>query len=58
MTPIDDQQLGGILMKIVQEIIYAAFLMSIFFKWYKNEQDNADEITQKALDDLKVQANL
>ncbi len=58
MTPIDDQQLGGILMKIVQEIIYAAFLMSIFFKWYKNEQDNADEITQKALDDLKVQADL
>ncbi|MFJ7825078.1 cytochrome c oxidase assembly factor CtaG [Psychrobacillus sp. NPDC096623] len=58
MTPLADQQLGGILMKIVQEIIYAVFLMSIFFKWYKNEQDNADEITQKALDDLKVQANL
>ena len=58
MTPIDDQQLGGILMKIVQEIIYAVFLMSIFFKWYKNEQDNAEEITQKALDDLKVQSNL
>ena len=58
MTPIDDQQLGGILMKIVQEIIYAVFLISIFFKWFKNEQDNAEEITQKALDDLKVQANL
>lgn len=58
MTPIADQQLGGILMKIVQEIIYAVFLMSIFFKWYKNEQDNAEEITQKALDDLKVQARL
>lgn len=58
MTPLADQQLGGILMKIVQEIIYAVFLMSIFFKWYKNEQDNAEEITQKALDDLKVQANL
>ncbi|WP_277585764.1 cytochrome c oxidase assembly factor CtaG [Psychrobacillus antarcticus] len=58
MSPLDDQQLGGILMKIVQEIIYAVFLMSIFSKWYKNEQDNAEEITQKALDDLKVQANL
>lgn len=58
MTPLADQQLGGILMKIVQEIIYAVFLMSIFSKWYKNEQDNAEEITQKALDDLKVQANL
>jgi len=58
MTPLDDQQLGGILMKIVQEIIYAVFLISIFFKWYKNEQDNAEEITQKALDDLKIQSNL
>lgn len=58
MTPIADQQLGGVLMKIVQEIIYAVFLMSIFFKWYKNEQDNAEEITQKALDDLKVQARI
>lgn len=58
MTPLADQQLGGILMKIVQEIIYAVFLISIFFKWYKNEVENADEITQKALDDLQVQAKL
>lgn len=58
LDPLEDQQLGGIVMKIIQEIIYAAFLFSIFFAWYKNEQDNADEITQKALDDLKVQAKL
>ena len=58
MTPLADQQLGGILMKIIQEIIYAVFLGSIFFKWYKNEQDNAEEITQKALDDLQFQAKL
>ncbi|MEK4484989.1 cytochrome c oxidase assembly factor CtaG [Psychrobacillus sp. FSL H8-0484] len=58
MAPVEDQQLGGIIMKVIQEIIYAAFLFSIFFKWFKNEQDNADEITQKALDDLKLQAKL
>ncbi len=56
MTPHADQQLGGILMKIIQELIYAVFLASIFFKWSKTEQDNADAITQKALDDLKIQA--
>ncbi len=58
MTPHADQQLGGILMKIIQELIYAVILGSIFFKWSKTEQDNADAITQKALDDLKVQAKL
>ncbi|WP_144509393.1 cytochrome c oxidase assembly factor CtaG [Bacillus sp. FJAT-22090] len=56
MSPEADQQLGGILMKIIQEIIYAVVLSSIFFKWFKSEQENADEITQKALDELKVQA--
>ena len=58
MAPLEDQQLGGIVMKIIQEIIYAVFLFSIFFKWFRNEQENADEITQKALDDLQVQAKL
>lgn len=44
-----DQQLGGILMKVIQEIIYVAVLGRVFIKWYKDEQDNAEEITQKAL---------
>ncbi len=36
-------------MKIVQEIIYAVFLGKFFITWFKNERDNADEITQKAI---------
>ena len=56
MAPLADQQLGGIVMKIIQEIIYAVFLASIFFKWYRSEQEHADEITEKALADLQVQA--
>jgi len=58
MTALADQQLGGILMKIIQEVIYGVVLGSIFFKWYKNEQDNAEEITQNALDELQFQSKL
>lgn len=32
---VEDQQLGGILMKITQEIVYGFILANIFFKWFK-----------------------
>lgn len=51
MPPIEDQQLGGVIMKIIQEIIYGVLLAMIFFQWYKSEQENADEITKQALAD-------
>lgn len=44
-----DQQLGGVIMKVLQEIIYAVFLYKFFMSWYRNEKLNADEITEKAL---------
>lgn len=43
LTPLDDQQLGGIIMKIVQEIVYGVSLSIIFFSWYRKER-NKDEI--------------
>lgn len=49
MPPVDDQQLGGVIMKIIQEIIYGVLLAMVFFQWYKSEQDNAEEITNNAL---------
>lgn len=49
MSAIDDQQLGGTLMKIIQEIIFAVLLFSVFVKWYRKEQRNADDITEKSL---------
>jgi putative membrane protein len=49
ISTIYDQQLGGIIMKLVQEIIYAVFLGKFFYDWYKNERDNADDITEKAI---------
>jgi len=49
MPTLVDQQLGGIIMKVFQEIIYVGVLGSIFIKWHREEQDNAEEITANAL---------
>ncbi len=38
LSLIDDQQLGGVVMKIIQEIVYGIVLAQVFFKWYKDEQ--------------------
>jgi putative membrane protein len=46
MPTLYDQQLGGILMKVIQEIIYVVVIGKIFIKWYKEEQNNAEEITR------------
>ncbi|WP_394189467.1 cytochrome c oxidase assembly factor CtaG [Paenisporosarcina quisquiliarum] len=54
LSPVDDQQLGGIIMKIIQEVIYGVVLAMIFFEWYKSEKDNAEEITNKALLDRQA----
>lgn len=39
MSLIHDQQLGGVIMKIIQEIVYGIVLAQIFFAWYKKEQE-------------------
>lgn len=49
MSPINDQQLGGVLMKILQELIFGIILCKVFFEWYRNDRENADQITQEAL---------
>jgi putative membrane protein len=56
MPIMEDQQLGGIIMKIIQEIIYGVILAIVFFQWYRSEQENADEITQQALMDRQAYA--
>ncbi|MDP4085691.1 MAG: cytochrome c oxidase assembly factor CtaG [Bacillota bacterium] len=38
MSLIHDQQLGGVLMKIMQEIIYGLILGRVFFEWYRKDQ--------------------
>ena len=49
MSTIEDQRLGGVIMKIIQEVIYGVLLAMVFFEWYKSEQENAEEITNNAL---------
>ncbi|MEF3313723.1 cytochrome c oxidase assembly factor CtaG [Paenibacillus sp. GYB004] len=38
----EDQQLGGVIMKIMQEITYGAALAYIFFNWYVRERRKDD----------------
>lgn len=40
--PQEDQQLGGVIMKIMQEITYGAALAYIFFSWYSRERAKDD----------------
>jgi putative membrane protein len=48
MPALDDQQLGGVLMKVIQEIVLGYMLGVTFFAWFKkeNSEENAiDSIT-------------
>lgn len=42
---IDDQQLGGVIMKLVQEIMYGGILAYIFYQWYRRENPDGEEGT-------------
>lgn len=39
MPLVDDQQLGGVLMKIIQEVVYGIILAKIFFEWFRKETE-------------------
>lgn len=38
LPTLDDQQLGGVLMKVIQELTYMTAITIIFFKWAKQEK--------------------
>jgi putative membrane protein len=44
ITRIDDQQLGGVIMKLVQEIIYGLILFYIFTTWFRKENPKEDPV--------------
>ncbi|WP_077300440.1 cytochrome c oxidase assembly factor CtaG [Virgibacillus pantothenticus] len=44
MSTLEDQQLGGIIMKIMQEITYGIILARVFFKWFTDESLKVDPI--------------
>ncbi|MEH7334902.1 cytochrome c oxidase assembly factor CtaG [Neobacillus drentensis] len=49
MSLIHDQQLGGVLMKIIQEIIYGLMLGHVFFEWYRKDQAESDRELKQSL---------
>ncbi|MEH7107994.1 MULTISPECIES: cytochrome c oxidase assembly factor CtaG [Bacillaceae] len=49
MSLIHDQQLGGVLMKVLQEIIYGVFLFRVFFEWYQKDQADSEKERQQPL---------
>ncbi|ALX47359.1 cytochrome c oxidase assembly factor CtaG [Lentibacillus amyloliquefaciens] len=44
MSTLEDQQLGGIIMKIMQEITYGIILGRVFFKWFTAESLRVDPL--------------
>lgn len=42
MSTLHDQQLGGVLMQIMQTIVYATMIGRIFFAWFKRENTGTD----------------
>ncbi|RHW36535.1 cytochrome c oxidase assembly factor CtaG [Neobacillus notoginsengisoli] len=42
LSLIEDQRLGGVVMKMIQEIVYAVFLAKVFFEWYRQEHSGID----------------
>jgi putative membrane protein len=49
MTVLDDQRLGGVVMKIIQEVIFAVVLGQVFFEWYRNDQEESEREMKKHL---------
>ncbi|SET29757.1 putative membrane protein [Oceanobacillus limi] len=44
MSTLEDQQLGGIIMKIIQEIAYGTLLAQIFYGWFNAESHKIDPL--------------
>ncbi len=51
LPSMDDQQLGGVLMKLVQELAFGSSLAFIFFRWFrKDNPKDAVDLYQPAMD--------
>lgn len=44
MTTLEDQQLGGIIMKVMQEITYGIILAKVFFQWFSPKSLQVDPL--------------
>jgi len=48
MSTLEDQQLGGIIMKIMQEIVYGSILAKVFYAWFSPETLKIDPLPVNA----------
>lgn len=48
IPPLDDQQTGGIIMKVIQELVFSTMIGYIFFKWSRKERLK-DELIDKSV---------
>ena len=55
MTPKDDQQTGGVIMKVLQEVFFGVMMFHVFFKWARDERRTPDEITEQSLKEMQQQ---
>lgn len=42
MPALEDQKLGGVLMKLIQEAVYGSILIYVFRQWYRKENPKGD----------------
>jgi putative membrane protein len=49
MPVVQDQQLGGVIMKIIQEIVDISVLVRVFFEWYRKDQADAEKLTRSLM---------
>lgn len=57
-SPIHDQQAGGIIMKVLQEVFFGFMLGFIFYKWFRDERQNEEETTRRSLEKAQMQQEL
>lgn len=49
MPLIEDQQLGGVIMKIIQEIVYGYMLAFVFFEWVRKDKEETEAMEASAM---------
>ncbi|NMH71318.1 cytochrome c oxidase assembly factor CtaG [Bacillus sp. RO3] len=50
MSTQNDQQLGGVIMKIIQEIVFGVMLFNLFFQWYRKDQEKQEKLSYDPID--------
>lgn len=55
MTPKDDQQTGGVIMKVMQEIFFGFMFYYVFVNWSRSERLDPEEITRRSLEEKRKQ---